>query len=48
MVDLLFWVFFGAGFLVMAAMILNVFRSIWQGRRDRDLSKIIESKTFLL
>lgn len=48
MVDVLFWVFFGIGFLVMLAMIVFVFRTIWEGRKERDSWKGLSGKSSIL
>lgn len=44
----LFWGFFVIGFLVMAAMIVSVFRSIWNGKRERDHWKELADKSSIL
>ncbi|MBI5420155.1 MAG: hypothetical protein HZA60_08695 [Deltaproteobacteria bacterium] len=48
MVDLLFWAFFGIGFLVMVVMIFSVFRAIWEGKKDRDIWKGLRGKSSIL
>jgi hypothetical protein len=48
MMDVLFWGFFGIGFLVMIAMIVSVFRSIWNGKRERDHWKELVDKSSIL
>jgi len=48
MMDVLFWAFFGIGFLVMMAMIVSVFRSIWNGKKERDHWKEISGKSSIL
>ena len=48
MMDLLFWAFFGIGFLVMMAMIVSVFRAIWSGKKERDHWKAIRDKSSIL
>ncbi len=48
MVDVLFWVFFGVGFIVMLAMILSVFKTIWAGKKERDAWKGLEEKSSIL
>jgi uncharacterized membrane protein YoaT (DUF817 family) len=48
MMDVLFWGFFGVGFLVMLAMIISVFRSIWNGKRERDHWKELVDKSSIL
>lgn len=47
MLDLLFWVFFGLGFLVMLIMIVTIFRSVWESRKDRDIWKGMSGKSLL-
>ncbi len=47
MVDVLFWVFFGLGFAVMAVMIVFVFREIWGGKERTDW-KGLSGKSSLL
>ncbi len=48
MMDVLFWGFFGIGFLVMLAMIVSVFQSIWNGKRERDRWKDLRDKSSIL
>lgn len=48
MVDVLFWVFFGVGFIVMLAMVLSIFRTIWAGKKERDAWKGLEEKSSIL
>ena len=48
MVDVLFWIFFGAGFIVMLATILSIFRTIWVGKKERDAWKGLEGKSSIL
>jgi hypothetical protein len=36
MMDVLFWAFFGIGFLVMLAMIVSVFQSLWNGKKEKN------------
>lgn len=48
MLDLLFWVFFGVGFVVMAVMIVSVFRTIWEGKKEREIWKGLSGKSSLL
>lgn len=48
MADLLFWTFFGIGFVVMVVMIVSVFRAIWEGKRDRDIWKGLSGKSSIL
>ncbi len=48
MVDVLFWVFFGVGFIVMLAMVISVFRTIWVGRKERDAWKGLDEKSSIL
>lgn len=48
MVDVLFWVFFGVGFIVMIATILSIFRTIWVGKKERDAWKGLEGKSSIL
>ena len=45
---LLFWVFFGVGFVVMAVMIVSVFRAIWEGKKEREIWKGLSGKSSLL
>ncbi len=48
MVDVLFWVFFGVGFIVMIAMILSIFRTVWAGKKERDAWKGLNAKSSIL
>jgi uncharacterized membrane protein YccC len=48
MMDVLFWAFFGIGFLVMMAMIVFVFRSIGNGKRERDHWKALDDNSSIL
>ena len=48
MMDLFFWAFFGIGFLVMLAMIVSVFRAIWNGKKERDHWKEISDQSSFL
>ncbi len=48
MVDLLFWIFFGAGFAVMAVMIVSIFRTVWEGRKERETWKGLRDKSSFL
>ncbi len=48
MVDVLFWVFFGVGFVVMIAMVVSIFRTIWAGKKERDAWKGLEEKSSIL
>ncbi|MDA8121996.1 MAG: hypothetical protein M0Z38_05440 [Deltaproteobacteria bacterium] len=48
MLDVLFWVFFGFGFAVMAVMIVSVFREILGGGKERDSWKRLSGKSSLL
>lgn len=48
MVDVLFWVFFGIGFIVMLAMVLSIFRTIWAGKKERDAWKGLDEKSSIL
>ena len=48
MMDVLFWAFFGIGFLVMMAMIVFVFRSIWNGKKERDHWKALDDNSSIL
>jgi hypothetical protein len=48
MLDLLFWVFFGVGFVVMAVMIVSVFRAIWEGKKEREIWKELSGKSSIL
>lgn len=48
MADLLFWVFFGVGFVVMVVMIVSVFRSVWEGKKEREIWKGLSGKSSLL
>lgn len=48
MLDVLFWAFFGVGFLVMLAMIVSAFLSIRDGRRKRNAWKDLEEKPSIL
>lgn len=48
MVDVLFWAFFGAGFLVMLAMIVSAFLMIRDGRKRRDEWREFEEKSSIL
>jgi hypothetical protein len=48
MMDVLFWGFFGIGFLVMLAMIVSVFQSIWNGKKERDFWKDLRDKPSIL
>ena len=48
MMDVLFYAFFGIGFLVMMAMIVFVFRSIWNGKKERDHWKALDDKSSIL
>lgn len=48
MVDVLFWVFFGAGFIVMLAMIVSIFRTVWAGKKERDAWKGLDGKSSIL
>lgn len=48
MIDLLFWGFFGIGFLVMLAMIVSVFQSIWNGKKEKDTWKALDDKSSIL
>ena len=47
MLDLLFWLFFGLGFLVMLIMIVTIFRSVLENRKDRDIWKGMGGKSLL-
>lgn len=47
MLDLVFWIFFGLGFLVMLTMIVTVFRSVWESRKDRDIWKRMSGRSLL-
>ena len=47
MLDLLFWVFFGLGFLVMLIMIVTIFRSVWESRKDREIWKGMSGNSLL-
>lgn len=46
--DVLFYAFFGIGFLVMMAMIVFVFRSIWSGKKERDHWKTLDDNSSIL
>jgi hypothetical protein len=48
MMDVLFWAFFIIGFLVMMAMIVFVFRSIWNGKKERDHWKGLDDSSSIL
>jgi hypothetical protein len=48
MLDILFWVFFGIGFLVIVVMIVFVFREIWRVRKEREIWKGLSGKSSLL
>ncbi len=48
MLDLLFWVFFGIGFMVIVVMIVSVFREIWRVRKEREIWKGLSGKSSLL
>jgi hypothetical protein len=48
MVDLVFWGFFGLGFVVMVVMIVSVFQALWDGRKEREIWKGISGKSSLL
>jgi uncharacterized membrane protein YoaT (DUF817 family) len=48
MMDVLFWGFFGIGFLVMLAMIVSVFQSIWKGKKEREHWKDLRDKPSIL
>jgi hypothetical protein len=48
MMDVLFWAFFGIGFLVMMAMIVFVFRSIGNGKTERDHWKALNDNSSIL
>jgi len=48
MLDVLFYAFFGIGFLVMMAMIVFVFRSIWNGKKERDHWKALDDNSSIL
>jgi len=48
MMDVLFWGFFGIGFLVMLAMIVSVFLSVWNGKKERDHWKDLRDKPSIL
>jgi Na+/H+ antiporter NhaC len=48
MMDVLFWAFFGIGFLVMMAMIVFVFRSIGNGKKERDHWKALDDNSSIL
>jgi len=48
MMDVLFWAFFGIGFLVMLAMIVSVFHSIWNGKKERDHWRALSDKSSIL
>ena len=48
MLNLLFWVFFGVGFVVMVVMIVSVFRTIWEGKKEREIWKGLSGKSSLL
>jgi hypothetical protein len=45
MVDLVFWGFFGLGFVVMVVMIVSVFQALWDGRKEREIWKGISGKS---
>lgn len=46
--DFFAWAFFGAGFVVMVVMIVSVFRSVWEGRKERDAWKVLSGKSSFL
>ncbi len=48
MMDVLFWAFFGIGFLVMLAMIVSVFHGIWSGKKEKDHWKALSDKSSIL
>jgi Na+/H+ antiporter NhaC len=48
MMDVLFYAFFGIGFLVMMAMIVFVFRSIGNGKKERDHWKALDDNSSIL
>jgi len=48
MMDYMFWGFFGIGFLVMLAMIVFVFQSIWNGKKERDNWNDLRDKPSIL
>lgn len=48
MMDVLFWAFFGIGFLVMLAMIVSVFHAVWRGKREKDHWKALSEKSSIL
>ncbi len=48
MMDVLFWAFFGIGFIVMLAMIVSVFHGIWNGKKEKDHWKALSDKSSIL
>ncbi len=48
MLDVLFWLFFGLGFAMIAVMIVSVFRDIRGGGKERDAWKRLTGKSSLL
>jgi len=48
MLDILFWAFFGIGFLVMLATIGSAFLSIRDGRKRKESWKDLEGESSIL
>ncbi|GAB4368052.1 MAG: hypothetical protein Kow00128_13070 [Deltaproteobacteria bacterium] len=48
MLDILFWAFFGIGFLVMLAMVVSAFLSIRDGRRRSERWRELEGESSFL
>jgi hypothetical protein len=48
MVDLLFWIFFGLGFVVMIFMIGSVFRAVLEGKKEREAWKRLNDRSSFL
>lgn len=48
MLDILFWAFFGIGFLVMLAMVVSAFLSIRDGRRRKESWRRLEGESSIL
>jgi hypothetical protein len=45
--EFVIWIFFGAGFIVMVVMMVFVFRSIWEGKKEREIWKGMDGKSSL-
>lgn len=48
MLDILFWAFFGVGFLVMLAMVVSAFLSIRDGKRRKESWRELEGESSFL